>query len=245
VPEEIKKAKWTITISGNEWGTVRYGIVEYLRSHPALRASTAILGLVWILGYIATAAGFKWHNLIFPSISTFFVTPTLLWLAVVSGPDFQLVFPPPKTPDATVTQSVPPKGLLDPETYGIEALNNSFVSTEGYARSSFRWAITSFIAAFCGSGVNIWFRVYHPSALSTGHEELFIWISSLSLALFGLMLILRSILMFRRATVVQDKLLEFQKAITAIKYIEGAKNTQPAIDPAMVVANLLPPRSVT
>ena len=60
---DAKSAKWTITVGGNEWGTVKYGIVEYLRKHPRMRAITAILGLLWVVGWVASTMGFKWHGM--------------------------------------------------------------------------------------------------------------------------------------------------------------------------------------
>lgn len=50
LPEDIKPTKWTITVGGNEWGVVKYDIVEYLRRRPKTRAATAIVGLLWMTG---------------------------------------------------------------------------------------------------------------------------------------------------------------------------------------------------
>ena len=96
-PDE-NKPKWTVTLGGGEWGTVKYGVVEYLRKHPRMRAVTAISGLTWMLGWLASTSGYHWHFLLLPTMSALFVTPTLLWFAVVSGPDFRLAFGEAKTP---------------------------------------------------------------------------------------------------------------------------------------------------
>jgi hypothetical protein len=49
------KAKWTITLGGGEWATIKYGVVEYLRQRPKMRTVTAAVGILWVLGWLATA----------------------------------------------------------------------------------------------------------------------------------------------------------------------------------------------
>ncbi|MGI4756599.1 MAG: hypothetical protein ACRYGF_07095 [Janthinobacterium lividum] len=57
--DEKKPVQWTHTIQGGEWNVIKYGIVEYLRENPRMRAATAILGLVWILGWLLSLGGFN------------------------------------------------------------------------------------------------------------------------------------------------------------------------------------------
>ncbi|MBB5343921.1 hypothetical protein [Tunturibacter empetritectus] len=235
------KVKWTITLGGGEWATIKYGVVEYLRQRPKMRTLTAAVGILWVLGWLATSAGYKWHSLVFPSISTFFVTPTLLWLAVVSGPDFQLAFGPAKTAEPAVV--VPPalKGLLDVDTYGIEALNKSYASTESYARSSFRWSILSLVAGIGVGSANVWLANMRPDLAVREHTGMFIWVAvSTFLGLCSIFLV-RSMFLFRRASRIHDRLLELRRALTVIKLIEGNSVVAATLDAGAIISRLLEP----
>jgi hypothetical protein len=238
--KEVQPAtKWTVTVAGNEWGTVKYGIVEYLRRHPKMRAATAIIGILWMAGWVASTAGFKFHIVWFPAISAFFVTPTLLWLAVVSGPEFKLTFPEAKTPDSPVAPTTPAKGVLDPEGYGIEALDKSYVWTEGYARSSFRWSMFClFTAIFVGAG-NLWLLNIGSPFITRFYTATFVWVFAATLLLLCIIFVVRSMFLFRRAAGIHDRLLQLQKTITAIKYLERTHGGSASVDPSMVISSLL------
>ncbi|WP_260736441.1 hypothetical protein [Tunturiibacter lichenicola] len=237
--DQPKTSKWSVTLNGGEWGTVKYGIVEYLRTRPKMRATTAVTGLLWMAGWIASMAGYKWHFLLFPAVSTIFVTPTLLWLAVVSGPDFRLTFAEPKTPDPPSVSSAEVKGVLDVEGYGLEALNKSYIFTEAYGRSGFRWSMCALIAGIAVACGNVWLVSSGAATTSFVHASPFIWIFAATLFLLCVILLVRSMLIFRRSTVIHDRLLELQKTITAVKYLERSKETPALIDPSLVFAKLL------
>ncbi len=228
------KPKWTVTLNGGEWGTVRYGVIEYLRKRPKMRVATAVAGIIWMLGWLASTSGYHWHFVFLPAISALFVTPTLLWFAVVSGPEFGLAFEEKKAPPLPATQ--PEKNaVLDPEGYGIDALNKSFVSTEACGRGSFRWAMFALIAGILFGCVDVLLssgilRVSFDRAL-----PVVIWTLVGTMFVLCVFLLVRSMLYFRRATAVQDKLLDFQKTITAIKYLERSKEAPPQIDPVFVL----------
>lgn len=239
--DESKSAKWVVNLKSGEWGTVKYGVVEYLRRHPKMRAATSVTGLLWVAGWLATSMGYKWHLLLLPAISTIFMTPTLLWFAVVSGPDFQLGFAEAKTPDSSVNPAIPVKSVLDPEGYGIEALDKSYVWTERYARSSFRWAMFSLIAGItvaCGNG---WLITSGSRISSQYHSSIFIWIFAATFFVLSVIFLVRSMFLFRRAAIIHDRLLDLQRTLTAIKYLERSQNQSPGIDPSMVIAKLLSP----
>jgi hypothetical protein len=232
-------AKWKITLrGGGEWSTVKYGVVEYLRKHPRMRAATATLGIVWIFGWLATVSGFKSPFLLFPTVTAMFVTPTLLWLAVVSGPEFELAFGETKTTEPQVLPPTQVKGLLDADTYGIEALNKSYVSTETYARSSFRWSLFALIAGICVGSGNVWLIMVRPELARSEHTALFIWIAATTMFLLCVVFLVRAMFLFRRASQIHDKLLELQKAITAIKLLDG-KVVPVESDTGLVIKNLL------
>jgi len=233
---ENKPTRWVVSLGGGEWGTVKYGVVEYLRRHPKMRVATAVTGLLWVAGWIVSTAGFKWQIAALPAVSTFFVTPTLLWFAVVSGPEFSLAFEQPKTPNPPVPE---PSAVLDPEGYGLEALNKSYVSTESYGRSSFRWAMFALVAGIVAACGNVWLT--SSGIVSLGHGSLLISILVAALFLLCAILLFRSVVVFRRATVIHDKLLDLQKTITAMKFMERSHETPASIDPALVIAKLLTP----
>lgn len=239
--EENKTAKWVVTLGGGEWSTVKYGVVEYLRTHPKMRAATVVTGLLWVVGWIISTAGYKWHFLLFPAMSTFFVTPTLLWLAVVSGPEFRLAFAEPKTPDPPGVSSTEVKTLLDAEGYGLEALNKSYISNEAYGRSAFRWALFALIAGIAAASGNMWLILFGAAKSTLDHASLFVWILAGTLFLLCVILLVRSMLIFRRTAAIHDKLLELQKAITAIKYLERSHEKPTSIDPSLVITKLLSP----
>ena len=225
--DEKPTSKFVITMSGNQWGTVQFGIVEYLRRHPRIRALTAILGLLWVLGWIASTSGFKWHLAMFPAVSTFFVTPTLLWFAVVSGPEFSLTFKAPEPPKPPSLPSPPdePDAVIDPEGFGIKSLNKSYTATEGYGRSSFRWAMFAFIFALVSGSANVFLAL---SAIHNDNRYIGPSLLALTLTMFltCCLLLLRSMLMFRRATKIHDSLLDFQKAIAAMRYQERLRQAR-------------------
>jgi hypothetical protein len=220
--ETERTSKWTVTVGGSEWGTVKYGVVEYLRKRPKMRAVTAITGLLWVGCWIASTAGFKWNLTLFPAISTFFVTPTLLWFAVVSGPEFSLKFPEPKAPE---TKTVPTKelsGVLDPDGYGIEALNKTYLDIEKERRSSFGWAIFALLSTITLVSCNVWMLYFGASKI--GHYvPLMLWIFSSSLLLLSFAFAFRSFSASRRSFAIHGRLCDLQKTLIMIKHIEKSR----------------------
>src|SRR5580658_5366064 len=85
------RARYTCTLQGTQWDVAYYGIVEFLRLHPAWRTGVAVLGvlsfILLALDFVVTVPGVpKGSWLVF-----LFLTPSLLWMATVSGPSFELV----------------------------------------------------------------------------------------------------------------------------------------------------------
>jgi hypothetical protein len=238
MPDEDKAVKWTVTLGGGEWNTVKYGVVEYLRKHRRIRVATAIVGVLWMFGWLASLGGLNWHVTLLPTASMFFVTPTLLWLAVVSGPDFRVVFGETKAP-APKSDAQPAKGMLDPEGYGIESLNQRLVSTEAYARGGFRWSMFALIAGVAFGLAEILFSSGSFNAHIDHSQVLGLLIVAGTMLLLSAILLLRSMMAFRRASAIQDKLLDMQKAITAIRCLETVKKLPVSIDSATVINRLM------
>lgn len=228
--EERKAAKWVITLGGGDWNTVKYGMVEYLRSHPKARVGTAVLGLVWIVGWLISVAGFKWQNSVLPTVSTVFVTPILLWMAVVSGPDFELKFGETKSPPKNESSQPDPKGPIDPEGFGVEALNRTYSSLEAYARSSFRWALFSALTGVGFAMGGEWLSINGTGKFQPSHIFPFVWMLSATCLLLGIVLVFRAIIIFRRAAAIHDKLLDLQRTIIAVKLAQKSKQAQSVIE---------------
>ena len=238
--EDQKPAKWRTIVGNNEWGVVKYGIVEYLRKHPRMRAATAGLGCLWLLGWIVSLAGFKWQfSALLPTVSAIFGAPTLLWLAIEAGPDFELTFAEQKTPSVPQVPAIEAKGPIDPESYGIDALNKSYTDLNAYARSGFRWGISAFLLSIVLTTGGMW--------LVSGRFERLGQMQVLPIAAFiiaspyliSVVLILRSTLLFRRASTVHDRLIELQKTIIAIKYIEASSEAKKVIEATPAIGGLL------
>jgi len=238
MPEEKPRKTWVVSLGGGEWATIQYGIVEYLRRHPRMRVATVCLGLAWVVGWLLTTMGFKWHSVVFPSIATLFAAPTLLWLAVVSGPDFELAFAAPKTiePKPEVSKV---KGLIDAESYGIEALNTSLTSAEGYGRSGFRWAVFCLLTGITSGCVAVWLANTRPLLAMREHTGTFVWVACASFFVLSALFLIRSMLQFRRANSLQDKLLDLQKTLTAIRLVEFPHGEPLQISASFVANKLL------
>src|SRR5712692_6942823 len=84
-------ARWVHTLNG-PWRTETYGIVAYLRVHPAYRRIVAVVGVV---ACILAVAG--WTGLIpglsFKYVAFIIIGPWLLHVATISGPEFEVTFP--------------------------------------------------------------------------------------------------------------------------------------------------------
>lgn len=173
-----------MTLGSSRSSAVNYGVIEFLRGHPVWRVVAAVLGIAFAvvasgLWLIPAYVGFK----ITPTTPTFIfallflVVPWLLWVATVSGPDFQLVFPVAQASkerqiaEKEFDESKTPKDALNLD---LKRLNEYYVINQAQARSSFRWAVFSMFVGFGTIIVGIWlfyFRGTQPdkfmAALST------------------------------------------------------------------------------
>lgn len=242
MPDELAKPqpRFTITLGGGEWATIKYGVVEYLRRHPRMRAATAVVGIVWLMGWILGLAGYKWHFTILPAVSALFVSPTLLWCAVVSGPDFQLTFPAPK-PDATAVTTSEPKVPLEPEAAAIAALNSLYDTTEKYARSSSRWAIITLIAALALGSFNVWLMLKRPDLATGEHTTIFIWSFVALLGSIAIYFLLRSALKFRESARLRGRLFRLQEVLASLSRIEKNPELRGIVDGTKILGGLLTP----
>jgi hypothetical protein len=151
--------RWVHTLNG-PWSTETYGIVEFLRVHPAWRRTVAVLGILLCVGAVASFAGLKIPNLRFSFLPCFIVGPWLLYIATISGSQFEVVFPQRqaaeerKEAEKKYEQS---KTVEDALRLDFTRLNEYYVINQGQARSSFRWAVFSMLLGFGTIICGIWF----------------------------------------------------------------------------------------
>ena len=203
-PSDLSQAptpKFTITLNGSEWSVVRYGVVEYLRSHPFMRGATGLMGGLFGIAGPLWWAGFRPHfrfeilSGFSPIFLEMFVALPLLWMATVSGPSFQLVFAPSeaskelKNAEKQFNDSKKPEDAVQLD---FTRLNAYYTINQSQARSSFRWALFSMFLGFTTIVAGIWlfyFRIAQPdkfmAALSTGSGLVVSLISGLFLNMYA------------------------------------------------------------
>jgi hypothetical protein len=164
--QPLARARYTCTLQGTQWDVAYYGIVEFLRVHPIWRTGVAVLGILSLIflvaNFVATVPGMpkgSWFAFLF-------ITPALLWMATVSGPSFELVFPAAK---ASAERQVAEQQFEKTQT-AEDALNLDFKRLSEYyainqsqARSSFRWAKFSMLGGFATIIVGIWLFYFRPT----------------------------------------------------------------------------------
>ena len=243
--DEKKPVQWRHTIPNGEWNVVKYGIVEYLRAHPRMRAATAIIGLVWMFGWLLSYGGFKWSFALLPALSAWFVSPVLLWMAVVSGPDHSLTFAPPKTADPSEAPALTAgkSSLLNPEDFGLEGLNSACSAVREQARGAYQGFLFFVITGMSVSMANLILLKTHVPLIYYGRAWLYVWITTAVFFLLSIIQLIRSVLLERRTSRLEDKLIELQGTVTALKFLElNPGSTTAAIDSATVITTLLAPR---
>lgn len=233
--DEKKPVHWTHTISSGDWNVVKYGMVEYLRKHPKMRGATAILGLVWMFGWLLSFGGFKWSFALLPALSAWFVSPVLLWMAVVSGPDHSVTFALPKTPDPPAAPALPAgnNSLINPEDFGIDALNSTCSAVRNQAKGAYQGFLFFLITGMSVSMANLILLGTHVSFIYYEHAWLYVWATAAAFFLLSVIQLVRSALLERRTSRLEDKLIKLQGTITALKFLErNPGSTTASIDSA-------------
>jgi hypothetical protein len=151
--QPLKQARYTSTLGGSQLSVVKYGIVEFLRTHKLWRATVAFVGVSMGILFVASMAGLKIPGVsqINITVMFFLVCPELIWLATVSGPEFELTFP---TKDASKERILAQekfeetKAPEDALELDMKRLNEYYVINQTQARSSFRWAVFTMLLGF-------------------------------------------------------------------------------------------------
>jgi hypothetical protein len=160
------RARYTCTLQGSQWDVAYYGIVEFLRVHPIWRAGVAFLGVLSLIllvaDFVVTLPGFPKGSW----LAFLFITPTLLWMATVSGPSFELVFPAAKaSAERQVAEQQFEKTQTPEDALNLDfkRLSEYYAINQSQARSSFRWAKFSMLGGFTTIIVGIWLFYFRPT----------------------------------------------------------------------------------
>lgn len=97
-----------------------------------------------------------------------------------------------------------------------------------------------FAAIFVGAA-NLWLISNGSPFVTQFYTATFIWVFAATLLLLCIIFIVRSMFLFRRAASIHDRLLQLQKTITAIKYLERTQGGSASVDPSVVISSLLEP----
>jgi hypothetical protein len=222
-------ALYTVTLGGSQWSVATYGIAEYLRKHKLARTFAAVLGVVIGLVSIASLAGFSVRGYqLSPVPLLLFVVPWLLWVATISGPAFQLVFPAEQAKKETRLAEQQFEVSNAPEDalkLDLKRLNEYYVINQNQARSSFRWAIFSMFIGFGTIIVGIWVFYFRSSVPDKFMASLTTAAGCVVNAISGLFLFLHSKTQ-ERSLLYYEQLAGLQKLILAIRLVE--EHTDPA-----------------
>lgn len=165
--DEIQKSpRWTVTLT-SLWNTQTYGIVEFLRCHPKVRLIAGTLGILLCIGAFAGFAGVKIPNVTSYYFPCFILGPWLLYVATISGPDFQVVFPPQKAEEekkAAEKQFEESNTVENAIKLDLSRLNEYYVINQSQARSSFRWAVLAMLLGFFTIISGVWFFYFREGS---------------------------------------------------------------------------------
>jgi hypothetical protein len=238
-PKPEIRARYTVKMGTGQINVAAYGVVEFLRVHSVARAIVAILGVAVVLASVLSVVGLKFAWLNGLGVFTLIVVgPGLLWLATVSGPHFELTFPPASpSPDEALQvrreaekqfeKSNAPEDALKVD---LTRLQEYYAMNQSQGRSSFRWAKMSMFIGFATIIGGIWlfyFRnVQQPdkfmAALSTAAGCVVSLVSGLFLHLYSKTQ--------DRSLIYSEKLARMQKLYVAIRLVEAHSNPEQQTD---------------
>ena len=214
--EPPKRAKWVHTLNGL-WSTETYGIVEFLRVHPVYRRVVGICGVVFCLLAVASWGGLKIPGFTFSFIPFMVVGPWLVFVATISGPDFEVTFPPRQAAqdrEKAEKQFEKSNSVEDALRLDLSRLNEYYVINQSQARSSFRWAVASMLLGFGTIIAGVWIFYFR-----TGQPDTFM--ASLSTAA-GVVVNLVSAMFLYLHGKIQDRSLHYYEQLSRLQHISIA-----------------------
>jgi len=168
-----RTARWVHTLSP-PWMTEKYGIIEFLRTYPWCRWVVGSLGVLVCLAPVASMAsgvfGFKAPGLAYAYAPAMLIGPFFIYLATISGPQFDVVFPQRQAQEdreKAEKQFEDSKTVEDAVRLDLTRLNEYYTINQTQARSSFRWAIFSMLLGFGTIISGIWIFYFHKSTPDT------------------------------------------------------------------------------
>jgi hypothetical protein len=209
-------ARWVHTLRGM-FPTETYGVVEFLRVHPWYRRVVATAGVFACVAAAASACGLKIPGLIFWYLPGFVIGPWLLYVATISGPQFEVVFP---TRQAAAEREKAEKKFEQSQTLDdalkldFTRLNEYYVINQNQARSSFRWAVFSMLLGFGTIIGGIWLFYFRGSQPNT-------FMASLSTAA-GCVVNLVSALFLHLHSKTQDRSLHYYEQLSRLQQLSIA-----------------------
>ncbi len=241
-PQAPPRARFTWTLQGSQWDVAYYGIVEFLRLHPICRGAVAVLGviafLLLVVSFAFTVPGIPKGSW----IAWLFVAPWLLWMATVSGPSFELVFPAAKaSAEREVAEQQFDKSQTPEDALNLDfkRLSEYYAINQSQARSSFRWAKFSMLVGFATIVAGIWLFYFRPTQPDK-------FMSTISAAT-GCVINLVSGLFLRLHSQTQDRALDYyeplarlQRLSLAMRLVEAHKDSsEQTLARNMVIRELL------
>jgi hypothetical protein len=154
-------------------------------------------------------------------------------------------FAPPKAPDPPAAPALPAEkiSLLNPEDLGMNGLNSTCSAVRNQAKGAYQGFLFFLITGMSVSMANLILLGTHASFIYLGHAWLYVWATAAAFFLLSIIQLVRSALLEKRTSRLEDKLIELQGTVTALKFLErNPGSTTAAIDSATVITKLLAPR---
>jgi len=214
--EEPVKARWLHTLSG-PFKVETYGVIEFLRTHPIYRRIVAVFGVVVSLAAVASWCGVKIPGMGYPMGVLIIVGPWLLYVATVSGPKFEVVFPAQQASaerEKAEKQFAQSNNVEDALRLDLSRLNEYYAINQSQARSSFGWAVFSMLLGFGTIICGIWLFYFRGDQPNT-------FMASLSTAA-GVVVNLVSAMFLYLHGKTQDRSLHYYEQLSRLQHISIA-----------------------
>ncbi len=199
------------------FATETYGVVEFLRVHPWCRRLTAVIGVIVCIAGAAVLCGVKIPGVTFSFLLGFVIGPWFLYVATVSGPNFEVVFP---SRQAAEEREKAEKKFEQSQTVedalklDFTRLNEYYVINQSQARSSFRWAVFSMLLGFSTIICGVWLFYFRGDRPNT-------FMASLSTAA-GCVVNLVSALFLHLHSKTQDRSLHYYEQLSRLQHLSIA-----------------------
>ena len=230
------RARWVTTLTG-PWSTQTYGVVEFLRVHPGYRRTVAFVGVLVCVTGAASFAGLRIPGSTMGFLPFYIIGPWLLYVATISGPHFEVTFPPRQAAEErekAEKKFEETKTVEDALKLDLTKLNEYYVINQSQARSSFRWAIFSMLLGFGTIISGIWLFYFREGPPDT-------FMASLSTAAGCVVNIVSALFLYlhfktqTRSLHYYDQLFRLQNLSIAIRLVESHEDLTARRDARNVV----------